>query len=752
MIPSFWAHNSSILRHRNFFNRNSNSNLDRRDEPVHHRSLRYSGVDFLRPRSPPPLVMRDKYYLEGNMDSPSAMDARTSEDKTAETPASRSKTHHHNGVIYETTAEGDVAVVQPSFDDHDGRSPCGDVVTGRVDGETRSPPTMDHLPPPHPHHRSGHRRNLSEHFQDATTLSTDPTVVTSVAVGQKHRLGYTGGYSNPAQAHRRIDSIGNSAMIKRVGPKDHRRIDSSGLDALTAAADFSREELAAAAAGGRNTMWDPSGIRRSPIEINAYDQGQHCPPPQASLSHHRHYPPGGPPTGAYFVSGASYGQPSYPPTFYSHHPGQGFGRLHPAPSSGYPVQHARGQDAYLKDEAPVQQPVLERSRAEGGVQQSLAIVNCVDHSVRLKEDLEAPRPSSSEGMDPPAPPSWRGGSHQGVQTYLTAIGVGNTTHTLEANPQLVPTAGPSPDESGARRHHRKLSSFSALAPLLFGDSSGEHPLKRDGAHHRSTSSTVSFLDVLDMQNTDAAFLRNLQAATGAPPAALNPKEALTADLAISGTCPSTTDKADPSTKLALGGTSKRIRRKCTVGGCRNRVVQGGLCIAHGAKRKQCKHPGCNKHVKKAGLCSTHGPARKRCDAVGCSKVAVQGGKCIAHGAKKRTCSVEECTKQAILGGMCKKHHDQAQQGSSAPVARAITSRSDVCQVIDTKNDSHTSAGSTGSKKPSHHRGLSIFQEISADTVGNLLSPDPSSAGTVSAAHPPSHAHRSTFSREFGNLY
>jgi len=41
--------------------------------------------------------------------------------------------------------------------------------------------------------------------------------------------------------------------------------------------------------------------------------------------------------------------------------------------------------------------------------------------------------------------------------------------------------------------------------------------------------------------------------------------------------------------------------------CLNRVVQGGLCIAHGAKRKTCSHPGCTKNVKKASKCSQHGP-------------------------------------------------------------------------------------------------------------------------------------------------
>jgi len=79
---------------------------------------------------------------------------------------------------------------------------------------------------------------------------------------------------------------------------------------------------------------------------------------------------------------------------------------------------------------------------------------------------------------------------------------------------------------------------------------------------------------------------------------------------------------------------KRIKVKCSAPNCENNVVQGGVCILHGAKRKLCSHPGCNKAVKSAGACSAHGPARKKCDKEGCTRVAVQGGKCIAHGAKK----------------------------------------------------------------------------------------------------------------------
>lgn len=147
---------------------------------------------------------------------------------------------------------------------------------------------------------------------------------------------------------------------------------------------------------------------------------------------------------------------------------------------------------------------------------------------------------------------------------------------------------------------------------------------------------------------------------------------------------------------------KRQRRKCSVPDCTNRVVQGGLCISHGAKRKTCAHPGCEKNVKAKGLCSTHGPARKRCNAEGCTKVAVQGGRCIAHGAKKKVCSYAECTKQAILGGMCKKHHDETHG---------------VVKVRGSRKPKGESPASPRKGKPTHERGLSLFTDSSiVDTI------------------------------------
>ena len=204
-----------------------------------------------------------------------------------------------------------------------------------------------------------------------------------------------------------------------------------------------------------------------------------------------------------------------------------------------------------------------------------------------------------------------------------------------------------------------------------------------------------------------------------------------------------------------GGSSKRVRRKCTIEGCPNRVVQGGLCISHGAKRKQCSHPGCTKNVKKAGLCSTHGPARKKCDHEGCTKVAVQGGRCISHGAKKKLCTISGCSKQAILAGMCKKHHDEHEgkeryhdggsggrkttggRKKAGAVKRqkkaSIAPEGDLCVVIDEQSTYTAQAGAANQQdrsvaKPTHQRGLSIFTDMSAvDTIiggGNaLVDPD-----------------------------
>ena len=167
------------------------------------------------------------------------------------------------------------------------------------------------------------------------------------------------------------------------------------------------------------------------------------------------------------------------------------------------------------------------------------------------------------------------------------------------------------------------------------------------------------------------------------------------------------DNADNEEHQTSNASTKRTRRKCNIGGCTNRVVQGGLCISHGAKRKLCGHAGCTKHVKKAGMCSAHGPPRKLCEFDDCSKVAVQGGRCIAHGARKKLCCVNLCKKQAILAGMCKKHHDQhleaeAKGNKSRGHRRGLS--------IDDMNTVNQNSLDDAKQTPTHNRGLSIFTD------------------------------------------
>eukprot|EP00429_Kryptoperidinium_foliaceum_P004489 CAMPEP_0176024314 /NCGR_PEP_ID=MMETSP0120_2-20121206/11880_1 /TAXON_ID=160619 /ORGANISM="Kryptoperidinium foliaceum, Strain CCMP 1326" /LENGTH=660 /DNA_ID=CAMNT_0017357493 /DNA_START=374 /DNA_END=2356 /DNA_ORIENTATION=+ len=634
---------------------------------------------------------------------------------------------------YESTRDGDVVTLEPA-DDGDGRGPASEhPLKGEED---RTSPSHSHRG----HSKRGHSRNLSEHFFDAAKISFSTPVPgpgefeepqpshASPSVGQKHRRGLSSDVSIPTEAHRRINSIGNSAAVQRrpfIQERQHQRVDSAGLDILTAAVDASQEELASAAGAraGRPT-WDASrsGARRSPVEMISYDHstGAPPPPPPPQPKGHPRYPSGPPPAAYYAPPGYPYPPPTYygPPGFPRTVPG-------PPPPGGYPVQYARGAEAFSKPapQAPLQQASVEPSESEG-------------------PEKGQPRPSTTTDkgttMTPPAPvpPShWRGnslgGSTQVVPPYVTSsMGPGGRP----------PSSAAEPGQMMDSYHHRKTSSISSWAPpsSLFAGIAGDY----DGhGHHRSTSSSVSFLgfDVGAFSDgPDAAFLKNLQASNAAPPAPVfaSSQPPAMADQDTQAGESSLSDEGN--SKLAPGGTSKRVRRKCNISGCQNRVVQGGLCIAHGAKRKQCKHPGCTKNVKKAGLCSTHGPARKRCEAEGCTKVAVQGGRCIAHGAKKKLCSMDGCTKQAILGGMCKKHHDLSQK-LQPPPGEEINADDAQCRPVKS---------SAGARKPTHTRGLSLFQEISPEVVGNILSDDTGTAQPPAAGH----RHRSTFSRDFASLY
>lgn len=680
--------------------------------------------------------MRPSHYFQP-MSSPSFEAQSEADEKNQNDETKEDRVPHASAKKYQSTSDGDVVVVEPSFDENDGRGPAGDSLP--TDMESRSSPLNENRDG----ERRGHSRNLSEHFFDATTLSNErpsderrtqtgpyyqynDASYTASSVGQKHRRGLSAEISNPPDAHRRINSLGEAAALKRreyLPERQHQRADSA-LDILTAAADVSREELAVAAGArgrGQQHPWEPSSVtassRHSPVEMLTYDHGPSAsfpPPPPHAQSYHvpynaAHHPP--PPY--YGAPIAPY--PPYPqhPAYY-HHPSHAYPRHMPLPppSAGYPMQYSRAPARYTKSPDSHLHVEAQEPERPGRADDSRPATNpsyLIPKSSREKTQHMA----SFNSPSPMIPSShWQGGTTQGVQTLVTTIGVGDNERTLQ--PSLHRSQGrvqPTMEAAPGRGHHRKSSSLSSL--VFLGDTA--EVVAR--GHHRSNSSSVSFLQGLEVGiEGDAAFLHHLQASTGTTASGYSTKQAVKETQALTNSQHSNEDSED-STKLALGGTSKRVRRKCTVEGCPNRVVQGGLCISHGAKRKQCKHPGCTKNVKKAGLCSTHGPARKRCEAGGCSKVAVQGGRCIAHGAKKKLCDVDNCAKQAILGGMCKKHHDENQGQESQlspPPVESLT------QCIPTNTVPRKESAGNAAKRRTHTRGLSIFQEMSADTVGNLL--------------------------------
>ena len=682
-------------------------------------------------------------------------------------------------IKYESTPDGDVRtfVVEPSFDSDEankrerGNHSAGHKDCSVIESRQRSMVTM----------KRTHTRDLSAHFFDATRLNEvldvvepgnicpeqysrsfdepklvpihsevsamslhnggAPPVSPAGKIGQKHRRRYSGDVSNPVMAHRRINSIGNSTAVDRryyfgghtgsfqhpaTRPAyGHRREDSTGLDILSAAANVSKEELAMAAGRPAPTVtWDhppesvrqTEGQRMSPSAVSAASYEY----PRASYPnrpYHPHYHGSSHHTGTYAPYQAFYPPGGPPPSAYHFHPPSG---------PTYPSQYVppRGSDQYSKLLYPPQQTSASKNYREG--------------DSRRDERIDTDEPL----FDHPQVHSWTAPRNTGAQTFATLVGVGEGNRairpsllrrTMGANPEL--DYGSKPAIPSGVGHHRKLSSYSSIGTLmnsaLFPETSelataaGVND-RKIGGHHRATSSSVSFLQGLEddgdlfLQNLGPPPVSSFQTPFS-PPSTKMDSTTQPMETKSSVSVVSTTQGSGRS--LAEGGTSKRVRRKCTIDNCPNRVVQGGLCISHGAKRKTCTHHGCNKNVKKAGLCSTHGPARKRCGVGGCGKVAVQGGRCIAHGAKKKPCAMEGCSKQAILNGMCKKHHDLSQGIVNVCSDHGQEGDYDEEEMTCVESKDKLSARSPKALKPSHHRGLSIFQEISAESVQTLLSHD-----------------------------
>lgn len=721
------------------------------------------------------------------------------------------RNNNNNKERFETTANGDVLIVRPSaFNDDSSNIPFRRTtmpLKNRLDWKGRNPKQghdekvklaelrnqSDPLDTQAETERTAtdsNHRNHTRHFFDATRIgrkeSNDSADMyeeeenynkesgSSKHKSRKHRRGTSNGLSNPSVAHRRVNSIGNSAFIDRRS-NFHQREHSAGLDILSAAVVGASMDELAQAAGKQHSSGKPNWgehhyqhpVLSSHHSFDAHSSYPHqrilphsmqppftrrytCGPhhhhqQQASPHHHGTYLSGPPGRSYSFPHSGSYGSSYGPPLYYS--------------AAAYPVpsRHAVASSYAAQQQYPSQHSVYSPHNNSNKDSNSMyppenrsqtAAVNVASTSPLQPEHLWANSNNDEDDSESTSQQEQRVGVAATVpvvsKSHTTLYPKGPITASTKRQSRAPPTRTHLAPKNNKFAHHRKMSSLCSVGlGTVFGssimspdgDNSYEaHPLTsstttwsgRQDGHHRATSSTVSCMSALDAvtgidDSVDETFLKNLYAWTNNDN---RQSPSHTQQQNVHNTNISHSIADSMICKLAVGGTSKRVRRKCTMSGCPNRVVQGGLCISHGAKRKLCAHPGCDKNVKKAGLCSTHGPARKRCETSGCHKVAVQGGKCISHGAKKRLCEVGNCNKQAILGGMCKKHYDGVGGDSDEDDNEEIEV---VLLPKKTPKKSH---------KATHTRGLSIFHDISADAVQSLLNTEtivgPSPSATLSS--------------------
>ena len=100
--------------------------------------------------------------------------------------------------------------------------------------------------------------------------------------------------------------------------------------------------------------------------------------------------------------------------------------------------------------------------------------------------------------------------------------------------------------------------------------------------------------------------------------------------------------------------SGKRRKQCSIEGCTNWALRGGVCGRHGGA-KLCSSEGCTNQAVKGGVCIRHGAKYKRCSNEGCTNQAQKGGVCYRHGAKRRPCNSDGCPKYARQGGLCIRH-------------------------------------------------------------------------------------------------
>ena len=456
-------------------------------------------------------------------------------------------------------------------------------------------------------------------------------------IKKRHRRNQSSSGSFSATlAHRRVNSLGSSVAVKQKNGahtakdqesqyQEHQRMNSEGLDILSAVADFSEEEVAAIAGSSDKTLSLQSLNARRPH------------------------------TRMHSLIGGPIDLSSTKPT--DENPSS---KTLPFPNTGG-RRHAR-DSSLLGSLDHTGTALLMSLLPQDNSNKNMKTSNHVK-SASFSSDINSNLFGGSYGLSP-------------IERSKEKNLVDQTK--LEQIPPLATTAMNSSD---TQPHHRSISSLgfnSAWLPKLLPIPSDQSLVQNlSGNHHRPKSSNLSKSFFANLEDSIDAnipggsdFLRGLAAPSEVkqlpnlfrPPVNPNkPKVSIGIGGAIPLTSSSTFEKKlvpysvaksepkknrrpksalkKPLAKRETEPKSKRVRRKCSVEGCPNRVVQGGVCIAHGAKRKVCSVEGCTKNVKAKGFCSAHGPARKKCEHEGCERVAVQGGRCISHGAKKKLCQV-----------------------------------------------------------------------------------------------------------------
>jgi len=84
-----------------------------------------------------------------------------------------------------------------------------------------------------------------------------------------------------------------------------------------------------------------------------------------------------------------------------------------------------------------------------------------------------------------------------------------------------------------------------------------------------------------------------------------------------------------------------------------------VCVKHGTKKKQCSREGCTNQAQIGEVCIRHGAINVDMNApLRSAQILLQGGVCMKHGARVKQCSSDGCTNHARCGEVCIRHMGQ----------------------------------------------------------------------------------------------